>query len=111
LLIYLNLKLGRNSEQTDKTVHLVVFVFHCNRAVIIRIPQACTGEVKARISLLENSTVADKFEASLLSMKCLDHFVGDSICPGLGLFLIICFGFKMLLDDPVADFIQLILDL
>ena len=73
-------------------MHLVVFVFDGDGAVIIGVPKAGRGEVKAGIAFLENSTITDKLEPSLLSVESLDDLVGNSVCPSLSFFLVVGFS-------------------
>lgn len=85
---------------------LFIFPFNGNRAIRVGVPKAGRGKVKTGIALLENCSIADKFEASLLGMQCLYHIVGDSVDPTLSLLLVVCFAFKMLGDNLVASLIQ-----
>lgn len=99
-----------NSEEAYKTMKLIIFPFNGNGPVRVRIPETGRREVKASVTFLENCSVADEFEASLLGMECLYHIVGDSVDPSLSLLLVVCFAFKMLGDNLVAGLIQLFFD-
>ena len=58
-------RLRGNSEETDETMHGLVFIFNSDGAVGVGIPEASGGEVQTGVALLENSTVANEFEALL----------------------------------------------
>lgn len=66
--------------------------------------------MKAGVSLLENSTIADKLESSLLTVEGLNDFVGNSVSPGLCFLLVVGFSVKVLLNDLVTKFIEFVFD-